>query len=290
MAKKTFNRATRDVGNIIALEHVNVTVPDQALATFFYVNVLGLTRDPYMDWGPYNVWVNAGRQQFHLPTAKAQVLRGHTGLVVPHLDRLADRLANMAKRLTDTCFSYTVKKQFIDVTCPWGNLLRCYGPGQFGQMQLGVPYVEFSVPTETAIGIAGFYEAVMGCRTRLNKNANLAEIFIGQAQTLRFRETSKSLPEYDGHHIAIYVSDFSGPHQKLKDAGLITEESDQDQYRFQTLCDPNTGKPLFDIEHEVRSLYHPMYERPLINRNASQSFFSYQKDRDAFAPEEVAVK
>lgn len=290
MAKKSFNRSSRDVGNIIALEHVNVTVPDQTLATFFYASVLGLTRDPYLEWGPFNVWINAGRQQFHLPTSKPQVLRGHTGLVVPHLDRLQVRLGKMAKRLEETSFSYAVKRQYIDVTCPWGNLIRCYGPGKFGQMQLGIPYVEFNVPTETASGIADFYESVMGCRTRLTKNARQVEVMVGQSQSLRFKETSRSLPDYDGHHIAIYVADFSGPHRKLLEAGLITEESDEDQYRFQTLSDPKTGKALFDIEHEVRSLHHPMYERSLVNRNASQTFFTYQKDRDAFTPEEVAVK
>ena len=67
MNKVKFNRAEVDVGNILAMEHVNVTVPDQPLATLFYVNLLGFTRDPYMDFGPFNVWVNVGRQQFHLP-------------------------------------------------------------------------------------------------------------------------------------------------------------------------------------------------------------------------------
>ena len=69
--------------------------------------------------------------------------------------------------------------------------------------------------------------------------------------------------------------------------GLITEESDQHQYRFQDIIDPDNGKQLFEIEHEVRSLFHPMFERHLINRNASQSFFNYQKDRDMFVPVEA---
>ena len=43
-----FDRAAEDLGNSIHLEHVNVQVPDQRLATFFYVTGLGLTRDPYL--------------------------------------------------------------------------------------------------------------------------------------------------------------------------------------------------------------------------------------------------
>ena len=32
-----FNRAQEDVGNVVMLEHVNTRVPDQSLATAFYV-------------------------------------------------------------------------------------------------------------------------------------------------------------------------------------------------------------------------------------------------------------
>ena len=36
MADEKFDRTTQDVGNIVALEHVNVRIPSQALATAFY--------------------------------------------------------------------------------------------------------------------------------------------------------------------------------------------------------------------------------------------------------------
>ena len=88
---KTYDRAAEDLGNIVALEHVNVTAPDQEKAALFYVNGLGLTRDPYMMTGPANMWVNAGRQQFHLPTSKPQVLRGHVGVVVSDYASLPQR-------------------------------------------------------------------------------------------------------------------------------------------------------------------------------------------------------
>ena len=96
MAEKTYDRTTQDVGNILAMEHVNVTVPDQALALQFYVQTLGLTRDPYMMVGTENMWVNVGEQQFHLPTRAPQVLRGQIGLVVPDLDGLKRRLGTRA--------------------------------------------------------------------------------------------------------------------------------------------------------------------------------------------------
>src|ERR1043166_9332151 len=81
--------ADEDVGNIIELEHINVQVPDQLLATLFYIVGLGFTRDPYLNVGLTNMWANAGEQQFHLPTRKAQVINGHIGVVVPDLSALA---------------------------------------------------------------------------------------------------------------------------------------------------------------------------------------------------------
>ncbi len=282
MATAKFNRTSQDVGNILAMEHVNVTVPDQLLATFFYVNCLGFTRDPYMDFGPFNVWINVGNQQFHLPTSEPQVLRGTIGVVVPSLDELDKRLTRVARRLEGTRFKFRVNRETIDVTCPWGNKIRCHPPGKFGHMTLGIPYVEFKVPRRTTTGIARFYQQVFNVSATARKG--ICEVDIGQGQILRFKESVKTVPGYDGHHIAIYVVNFSGPHGYLKKKGLITEESDENQYRFQKIVDPKSGKTLFEIEHEVRSLHHPMYERNLVNRNATQSFFGYQHGRDAFRP------
>jgi hypothetical protein len=107
---------------------------------------------------------------------------------------------------------------------------------------------------------------------------------IGNRQELIFRETSGEIPAYDGHHIAVYIVNFSGPHAHLKQNGLVTEESSDIQYRFQDIVDPETKKVLFTIEHEVRCLPHPMFLRPLVNRNPGQRQATYQRGRDAFVP------
>src|SRR5437879_13506822 len=93
-----------DVGNIVALEHVNVQISDQSLATLFYVNGLGFTRDPYLNVGLNNMWINVGEQQFHLPTHSPQVLRGKIGLVVPSIDELRKRLNDVKERLNRSRF------------------------------------------------------------------------------------------------------------------------------------------------------------------------------------------
>ena len=79
------DHSDEDVGNIVLLENVNLQVPDQSLAIFFYIVGLGLTRDPYFNIGLRNMWANAGEQQFHLPTRPAQVIQGLSGYVMPDL-------------------------------------------------------------------------------------------------------------------------------------------------------------------------------------------------------------
>src|ERR1700686_135088 len=101
-----YDRAAEDLGNIVALEHVNVTVPDQQLASWFYLNGLGLTRDPFLFTDNMNMWVNVGRSQFHLPANKPQVVRGHTGIVVPDREALLRRLTKVRKHLEGTCFDF----------------------------------------------------------------------------------------------------------------------------------------------------------------------------------------
>jgi len=283
MGMKTFDRTLEDLGNMIHLEHVNVRVPDQQLATQFYVVALGLTRDPYLMVGLDNMWINAGHSQFHLPTAAAQVVRGFTGLVIPDFDELPARLATAAERLKGTKFSYHVEASYADVTCPWGNRFRLHPPQEkFPRLTLGMPYVEFPVRQGTADGIARFYREIIGAPSCVVSNGTVAaEVGVGTSQKLIFRETNEPLDPYDGHHIAVYIADFSGPHKKMLERGIVSEESNPYQYRFVDIVDPDNGKVLFELEHEVRCVTHPMYRRPLINRNPAQRQPTYVSGLDA---------
>ena len=275
-----FDRSAEDLGNIVGLEHVNVRVPDQRLATLFYISGLGLTRDPYLMTGVDNMWANCGRSQFHLPTNEAQVLRGHTGLVVPDREALLQRLAKVKPDLEGTKFSFREHDDHVDVICPWGNRIRCHAADpKFGRATLGMPYVEFDVPPGTAEGIAAFYRQIVAAPATVD--GEVVRVPAGIDQELRFRETDKPLPAFDGHHIAVYIANFSGPHKRLLELDLITQESNQWQYRFVTIADPGTGKKLFDIEHEVRSMTHPLYARPFVNRNPAQTQAAYSPNWDA---------
>ena len=286
MTEKSFDRTRDDVGNILMMEHVNVTIPSQELATLFYVTGLGFTRDPYVIVSTDNMWINVGRQQFHLPTrATPQMVPEHIGLVVPVLGGLEARLAAVKERLAGTKFAFQADDGVLEVTCPWGNRFRCHAPGpRFGDMLLGVPYVEFLARPGSAEGIARFYREVFQAPATVaqEREGAVARAQVGCGQWLVFRETTREVQPYDGHHIAIYIANFSGPHASLLRHGLITEESDAHQYRFKEIVDPGTGQKLFTIEHEVRSFFHPMWGRDLVNRNAAQIQRSYIRGRDTF--------
>jgi hypothetical protein len=281
--QRPFDRALEDLGNAIHLEHVNVQVPDQRLATLFYVAGLGLTRDPYLMVSDTNMWVNVGRSQFHLPSGDPQVVRGHTAIVIPGREALLDRLASVTSKLAGTAFAFSEHNDYVAATCPWGNRLRCYEPdaARFGRITLGIPYVEFEVPAGTAQGICAFYPEVMGIPAELkNGDGTMARVKMGRDQYLQFRETDRPQPEYDGHHVQMYITDFSGPYRKLKQRGLVSQEDNQYQYRFRDIVDPANGKHLFTVEHEVRSATHPMYLRPLVNRNPAVTNRTYAHGHD----------
>lgn len=284
-ANETFDRRAEDIGNITMMEHVNLRAPDLGIANTFFVHALGLTRDPYIDHGPDLVWFNVGRQQFHVPffDERADVFRGTIELVVPNLDSLEDRLKRVEPHLASTKYGFKRGGDIIEVTGPWGNQFRCLEPSSH-RMHLGIPTIELTVPPGTTQGIADFYSQVIGAPA--SGNDGRCDVVAGTGQALAFVE-SDAVPDYDGHHIAIYVTNFSGPHEWLADNGLIVEESNQHQYRFNWIVDPSTMQPLFELEHEVRSQHHPLRDRPLVNKNPDQRVPTYVVGGDAFWPQAV---
>lgn len=265
-----FDPASQDVGNIVLFEHVNLTIPDQEAATDFYVAGLGLTRDPHMMVGTDNMWINAGRQQFHLPKGRPQRFRGTIGLVVPGLEALEARLDTVAGRLEGTQFSWRRENGHVALTCPWGNRFRAHAAGGAHGAppvfpDLGIPYLEMPVPENAAAGIAQFYRSVLGAPAEAKDGC--ARVTVGPGQSFVFSESGAPEAGYDGHHVAVYAADFSGPYRTLAGRGLVTAEDNASQYRFVDIVAPGSETVLFALEHEVRSLHHPLHGRALVNRN-----------------------
>jgi hypothetical protein len=148
-----------------------------------------------------------------------------------------------------------------------------------------MPYVEFDAPPGSAEGIARFYREMLGNPARVSTEAGekIVRVPVGRAESLVFRETARALPAYDGNHIQVALADFSGPHGRLLERGLITEESNDSQYRFAEIVDLDSGKPLLTVEHEVRSMRHPMFARALVNRNPAVTNNDYATGHEALA-------
>ena len=269
MGEQRFDRAVDDVGNLVEIGHVNVNVDDQQAATDFYVTGLGLTRDPYLMTGTNNMWVNLGRHQFHLPTApRGQRLHGVTGIVVPDLDELRGRLAAAKLKMREV-------EGGVEVTSPWGNRIRAHAPDpRFGPVTLALAYVEHDVPPGAAQPIADFYREIIGAPATVSDRA--AHVRAGW-QELIFRESDASIGAYEGHHIQVYIADFSTPHRKLLERGLIAAENNAHEYRFIDIA----GR--FTLEHEVRSTRHPLFGRTLVNRDPAINPGTYVTGREAFA-------
>lgn len=287
MQNKHYDRAVQDIGNIVNLGHVNVCISDQHIATHYYVSGLGLTRDPFLNTGAGNMWINVGMSQFHLPMGKPQIVRGVTGLVVPDRRALLDRLTRVRKALAGTKFDFRESNDCVETVCPWGNRIHIHAPdpAQFGRMALGMAYVRFDIRPGTASRIARFYREVLHAPADFGKNGAGAEtrVQVGEKQYFYFRETDAPEQAYDGHHVQIYIADFSGPHRRLNELALITEESDDYQYRFNDLIDLDNREVLFTVEHETRSQTNPMYGRPLVNRNPAQSNIDYKPGHDSLS-------
>src|ERR1019366_10422279 len=92
--------------------------------------------------------------------------------------------------------------------------------------------------------IADFYREIIGAPASVT--ARTAHVRAGW-QELVFRESDAPLAANDGHHIQIYIADFSTPHRKLLERGLIAAENNAHEYRFIDIA----GR--FTLEHEVRS-------------------------------------
>jgi hypothetical protein len=286
MHNERYDRAAQDIGNIVNLGHVNVCIDDQHVATHYYVTALGFTRDPFLNTGARNMWINVGMSQFHLPMGTPEVLRGVIGLVAPDREALLKRLTHARKVLAGTKFDFREGNDCVETVCPWGNRIHMHTPDQerFGRIQLGMPYVRFDVRPGTAARIARFYREIMLAPADVIKNAGPeARVQVGEKQYIYFRETDAPERSYDRHHVQIYIADFSGPHRRLSDLGLVTAESNEYEYRFKDIIDLDSREVLFTVEHETRSQTNPMYGRSLVNRNPAQSNMDYKPGHDSLS-------
>jgi hypothetical protein len=113
-----------------------------------------------------------------------------------------------------------------------------------------------------------------------DQQGQFGRVKIGRHQALLFRETDKPITPYDGHHVAIYVANFSAPYGYLQERGVISEDVRNHQFRFKDLVDPACKAKCLN----TKSFASPMYHRHFVNRDAAQSQRDYRRGWDAFTP------
>ncbi|GBF96841.1 hypothetical protein Rsub_09697 [Raphidocelis subcapitata] len=295
-------RRALDVGNVIALEHINLEVPDLEVARLFFGEGLGLTLDPDTT-GPERgglgvVWFNVGRQQLHIcqgPDAQGLPAGAAIGLTIPGVEALAERMERVQALLGEVSVSH-IAPGALEVRDPWGNAFVIREPpaGAPPHERLGISQLLLPCLPGTARGIASFYEAVLGARAEAGEGR--AEVVVGPGQALVFKESKALGPAsdeavaalYSGCHAAVYIADFGGPYSRIESLGLVCNDhpfrdkchsfgdaARNRQFRFRDIVELEgagdaaaKGRLLYRFDHEVRCLHHPRFMRPLYNRLA----------------------
>ena len=266
-AKKPY--PTPEIGAVTHFEHVNFSVPDQGPAMLFFCEGLGFTRDPARMVGTRNMWINAGRQQFHMPRGEAIPFPGEVGVSVKDIKRVHRNMKRIARELKGTEFSIKEVGKTLTCTSPWGHVLRVHQAGQLsGRMPQAISYVNFWVPVGTAKTIADLYEKMVYAPTEVAKRGKhaMAVVTVGANQHFHFIERPDYEPVDHPNHVAIYVTRYREMYRQFKAKKMLMRPDVEEQFRFEKIFNPRSGKIVFSFEHEVRSLYHPDYLKPLTNR------------------------
>jgi len=174
---------------------------------------------------------------------------------------------------------------YYEITCPWGNRFRVHPASPTLNASLGLTYLQLRCLHGTAKHIARFYQSLIGATARLKEenDVEIALISLGPQQNLIFMEIPKNEPQqldqYDGHHICIYIANLSQTFKRLQSRKLIyVNKRFEDRaktmeealhyrgFRFKDIVMVEGRGRLFQLEHEVRSVVHPSYLKPLVNR------------------------
>jgi len=258
---------------MVHFDHVNFETPDHDMATIFFMNGLGLTRDPYRRADERNMGVNVGLQQFHLPRRgkKTPPFHGVIGVVHPDIPGVLERLKLLDQmgKFANTPYSLDDRGDFVSLTTPFGYKLNLHSEGTLPFLRpLGIVYAEIPVPVGSAGSIGRFYFKVVGAPVSFEKKSEgfTSAVTAGAHQEIRFVE--RQLDDYDTHtmHISYHVTHYNNLRNQLREHGSLKGKGQREVFFFDKIYDPDTGENVFTINNEVRSVYHPDFMRVLINR------------------------
>jgi len=138
---------------------------------------------------------------------------------------------------------------------------------------IGLYGIRLDVPFGTAAPICKFYSYIYEMETNLISQSH-CRVPIGIGQFLDFIQGSpdQQVPSYDGHHICIYVQgpSFLESYRRLRQYNLVFfnprfpqfhyDTLDDillyNEYRLKNIIDLDTGRILYELEHEIRNIRH----------------------------------
>lgn len=263
-----------EIGGIIHLEHFNFEVLEHDLATAFFINGLGFTRDPYRRTDETNIGINIGLQQFHLPRRgkRTPPFIGEVGLIVPQIPIIKARLDRLDKLGKFDGSEYAiddVNEDIMRVRTPYGVRLILHRAGSIPFLHpLGLTYVDIPVMPGKAEAVADFYRRVMGAPAEISllDGEISAVVTFGAHQYVRYRERERD--DYDLHdfHVACYVSNYNEIRDRVVEQGSLKGDGFGQIFFFDEIFDPDNGEMIVRFQQEIRSIYHPDFMRPLVNR------------------------
>mmetsp|Transcript_25824 Transcript_25824/g.45859 ORF Transcript_25824/g.45859 Transcript_25824/m.45859 type:complete len:302 (-) Transcript_25824:151-1056(-) len=280
------------------LEHLNLDVLDQEVAEAFYCGVLGCSKDPkrpkhrtlHSNCG-YLTQFHTGKEE------KAQIWRGVIELAfTPEaLQKVVERVASLERKAEKNPFTVVSRaSSSLRLRGPFGNdfLLRAATKPQFtylsdakhgiracseGSAPLGISSVTVACAPGKAREIAKFYLEVFHFPiefAQANGEKKSTVVAGNGAQQIFFLETEGVAVDEDrGEHMAIYIGDFEGCFKRCKNLGLVwvnprfkhldntetLEDARSSQtFRIRDVKGWDTGEHLLRLEHEIRSLKHPL--------------------------------
>lgn len=277
-------RSATTTSEIILLDHLNINHErgTHTKLANFYFDTLGFVPDPRkasnLEKGGGTVWANAGATQVHLSEGDPdpQVLDGCVTLHYPSESSLSSLLS---RAIDNGVEAYMEGENTLALYCPFGNkYLATLGPRDPRGFQdeaekakcNGINEITLHAPSNSDLpAIAKFYSTIFGLVPELSETS--VSIPFGPYQKLTF--VPGPLPNSDyidgtGPHISLYTTDlpsvweracvldlvYVNPRFKRR-AETLDEAIDQCMFRVLAIVDPDSGRKIMRLEHEIRSKF-----------------------------------
>ena len=213
--QQQFDRAAEDLGNSIHLEHVNVTGARPAAGDPVLCHRPRADPRPLSD-GVRHQHVGQCRPQ---PVSSAERRRRRCCAAIPASSSRAARPCSSGwppspksspAPHSPSASTTTMSRRYARGAIACAATSRT--PRVSGASRSAFPMSSSTCRSGPRRPLPLSIREIMGIPAELkNGDGTMARAKMGKDQYLQFRETDRALPEYDGHHVQMYITNFSGP-------------------------------------------------------------------------------